>query len=79
DEAIAIVLPGGTRVEAAIVGRDPSTDIALLRVPADTAQPVALHPVLPSIGTITISLGSDRGNAVAALGIVATAGPAWQS
>ncbi|RTL73200.1 MAG: serine protease [Hyphomicrobiales bacterium] len=79
DENIAIFLPGGTRVEATLAGRDPSTDIAVLRVPADTAQPADLHPVLPSVGAITISVGSDRGNALAALGIVSTVGPAWQS
>lgn len=79
DEKIAVALPGGTRVEATIVGRDPTTDIAVLRVPADSAQPVTLHPVLPSTGAITISIGSNRGHAIAALGIVASAGPAWQS
>src|SRR5918992_403390 len=40
DRDIAVTLPDGKRIGAALQGRDPSTDLAVLRIPAGTL-PVA--------------------------------------
>lgn len=72
DEEIQLTLPIGRVVPATLVGRDPSTDIAVLKCSeADTAVPLfgdvsALKP-----GTLTLVVGRTRASGpVAALGVV---------
>jgi S1-C subfamily serine protease len=82
DKPLAVVLPGGQRVEATLTGRDPSTDIAVLRY--DGAAPPAAFGVAPAAGglaagQLALAVGSADGGAVAVLGMVSYAGPAWQS
>ncbi len=66
--------------EAEIAGRDPTTDIALLRVNGDAGTPAVLHPGLETKpGEIVLAVGRrDRGIAVR-LGVVSMAGGPWQS
>jgi S1-C subfamily serine protease len=68
---------GGTRT-ATIVGRDHTTDVALLRVNADIA-PVKLTSAVPALGSLSIVVAADRGAPTATLGIVSLAGPRWRS
>jgi len=68
---------GGTRT-ATIVGRDHTTDIALLRVNADIA-PVKLTSAVPALGSLSIVVAADRGAPTATLGLVSFAGPRWRS
>jgi S1-C subfamily serine protease len=68
---------GGTRT-ATIVGRDHTTDIALLRVNADIA-PVKLTSAVPALGSLSIVVAADRGAPTATLGLVSLAGPRWRS
>ena len=85
DEALAesgpveVVLPGGEPRPAAIVGRDPSTDVALLRVEGTGFAPLALEPRSVRAGSLAVTVGARHGAALASLGIVASAGPAWRS
>jgi S1-C subfamily serine protease len=72
DEEIQLTLPIGRVVPATLVGRDPSTDIAVLKCSeADAAVPLfgdvsALKP-----GTLTLVVGRTRASGpVAALGVV---------
>ena len=44
---ISVTLPGGKSLPATLAGRDPSTDIALLRVDRANLQPAWLGPVTP--------------------------------
>ncbi|MGH7485229.1 MAG: S1C family serine protease [bacterium] len=80
DEDIKITLPGGRLVEASLIGRDPSTDVAVLRFQpdglpaAETADATSLRP-----GHVVLAIGCHEGAPVASLGIVATAGAAWHS
>lgn len=90
DEALAdegpveVVLPGGDVVPVTVKGRDPSTDVALLSVER-TELPLACDPQpsdSPSAietGALAVVVGARDGMPVAALGIVAHAGPAWRS
>jgi S1-C subfamily serine protease len=79
DEDIKITLPGGRQAEASLAGRDPTTDVAVLRF-----QPNGL-PIAPTAdaslrsGQVAVAVGNHEGAPLAALGIVALAGGAWQS
>jgi S1-C subfamily serine protease len=82
DGDLAVVLPGGARVPATLAGRDPSTDIAVLRY--DGAPPpkaFAATPAAPGLqaGQLALAIGSADGGAVATFGMVSFAGNAWQS
>ena len=80
DEDIKLTLPGGRLVEASLAGRDPTTDVAVLRFQPDglaaaqTAGALSLRA-----GHVVLAVGNHEGAAVASLGIVAVAGGAWHS
>jgi S1-C subfamily serine protease len=76
---IEVVLTGGERVGAAIAGRDPTTDIALLRTKEAKGSPVDLEASDISAGALAAVIGSQHGTPVAAIGAVAIAGPGWRS
>ena len=71
DDNIKVTLPGGRLVEAALAGRDPTTDVAVLRFQPD-GLPIAstadgsLRP-----GHIVLAVGNYEGGPLAALGIIA--------
>ncbi|QOZ54976.1 S1C family serine protease [Bradyrhizobium sp. CCBAU 53338] len=84
DEALAdegevgIVLADGSTATAAIVGRDHTTDIALLR--ADTGiTPVELATTVPALGALSVVVATNRDTASAALGMVSVSGTGWRS
>lgn len=78
-EEFEAVLPGGTVQTAKLAGRDPSTNIALLRLGEPVSAP-ALKPVDAKVGAIVLAAGADgNGDNTARLGIVSQAGPEWQS
>jgi len=72
------VLRGGSTVAAQLVGRDPTTDIALLRVEADL-PPCPLETSLPAVGALVLAVGAEEGTSTAALGVLSRAGGPWQS
>ena len=79
---LAVVLPGGNRVEARLAGRDPSTDIAVLRYDAPPPpQTFAAAPAATGLqaGHLALAIGSAEGDPIAALGVVSFAGSPWQS
>lgn len=79
DDGVKLTLAGGRRIEASLVGRDPTTDVAVLRFQPDglPAAPTAHAALRP--GQTVVAVGSHEGSALAALGIVAYAGGPWQS
>jgi S1-C subfamily serine protease len=86
DEALAeegdvsVTLPGGEEVKAEVVGRDPSTAVALLKLAKAMSQPPALTAAAaPEVGSLVLAVGAADGDTVAALGIVSRAGGAWRS
>jgi S1-C subfamily serine protease len=79
DGDIAVALPGGETIPAAVVGRDASTDIALLKIERSDAPVAALEASKPRVGAFALALGAQNGAPIAASGIVAVAGPAWRS
>jgi len=82
DADLALTLPGGNQVPATLAGRDPSTDIAVLRYDAAPApKAFATTPFATDLraGHFAVAIGSAEGEAVATLGIVSLAGGAWRS
>ena len=85
DEALAdegevsIKLADGTARPASIVGRDHTTDIALLRFDAANIASAKLSPAVPALGSLAAVVAAERGAPSAALGVVSLAGPRWRS
>jgi S1-C subfamily serine protease len=85
DEALAeegeieIKLADGTERSATIVGRDHTTDIALLRFDATQIPPAKLSPGTPALGSLAIVVAATRGTPSTALGAVSLVGARWRS
>jgi S1-C subfamily serine protease len=90
DEALAeegevsIGLSDGTRRPGSIVGRDHTTDIALLRfdakdIDAKDMAPIKLSPGVPALGSLSVVVAAERGAPTAALGVVSLVGGRWRS
>jgi S1-C subfamily serine protease len=76
---IAVALPGGDMAAAKLVGRDPTTDVALLRIDRTDPPPITLESVSPPAGALAWAVGSLQGASIAAFGTVSFAGGAWRS
>ena len=75
----SILAHDGASNPAQIVGRDPSTDVALLRIER-TDLPKAPSPATaPAAGALALVAGAREGAANAALGVVSFVGPQWRS
>jgi S1-C subfamily serine protease len=79
DEDIKLTLPGGQTVAASLVGRDPTTDVAVLRFQPDGLLTAATATASLRAGEIIFGVGSHEGTPLAAFGIVALASGAWRS
>lgn len=66
---VRVGLPDGKIVEATVAGRDPSTDIAVLKVEASTLPPVETDDDL-KVGQLVLALGRPGQSTQATLGIV---------
>ena len=76
---ISIKLADGTARPASIVGRDHTTDIALLRFDAKEIAPARLSATVPALGSLAIVVAAARGTPSAALGVVSLIGGRWRS
>lgn len=76
---ISIQLADGSTRPASIVGRDHTTDIALLRFDATDITPVRLSPLAPALGSLSIVVAAEHGAATAALGVTSLIGGRWRS
>ena len=76
---IEVELHDGTVLDAELVGRDPATDIALLRVGSSISQVVGSthQPVRP--GNLALIVAAAESAPLTAFGMIVAAGPAWQS
>jgi S1-C subfamily serine protease len=76
---ISIKLSDGTERPGSIVGRDHTTDIALVRFDAKDIAPIKLSPEVPALGSLSIVVAAERGAAAAALGTTSLTGGRWRS
>lgn len=80
EEGIEVGLADGKTAPAALVGRDPSTDVAVLRV-----SNVRLTPARPGdaaalrVGHLVLALGRPGRSVRALLGMATAIGPEWRS
>lgn len=77
-EAYSAVLPGGARVAATLAGRDPSTNVALLRLEGTAPPRPTTEP--HGVGALVLAVGSDgAGGITSRIGTVEVLGPPWES
>lgn len=75
EEDITVLLPDGTEVSAALAGRDPATDLALLRLSKASAVPAELAAKEARVGQIVLALGRPGVEGIqASQGIVSSVG-----
>ena len=79
DGEFAVTLSGGDTVPAQLVGRDPTTDVALLRVDRSDLRPVPLEAAPVPVGALAIAIGAEDGAPTAALGVVSRSAGPWRS
>jgi S1-C subfamily serine protease len=80
DDELAITLPDGRRSPATLAGRDPGTDVALLR--AETG-PVPALPAAPAealaAGHLVLAIGRGEHGPLVGFGMAAQVGGPWRS
>ncbi len=77
DEDISVVLPDNTEVPAKVAGRDPGSDLALLRLERPAATPAERAAGEPKPGQLVLMLGRSSSEGIeASLGVIsAVSGP----
>jgi S1-C subfamily serine protease len=79
EDNIAVGLAGGQAARAVLVGRDPSTDVAVLRV-QETDMPVADRAADGyQVGHLALALGRPGRTVQATLGIISALGDKWRT
>ena len=77
---IASAAAGDKSIQAQLAGRDPTTDIAVLRLAEELSVPAPVSANEEAgIGQIVVALGRGREGVIANLGCVSVSGGAWQS
>ena len=73
-----VTLPSGESLAARLVGRDHTTDIAVLRVDRSDLPPIPLETQAVPVGALALAVGAEDGAPTAALGVVSRSiGPWW--
>lgn len=78
-EEIELTLASGETVKAELVGRDPSTGVALLKPAGAATAPALARADAVRPGSLAIAIGNSEGAALAVFGTVGEVGPAWRS
>jgi S1-C subfamily serine protease len=77
---VEVTLPGGQSQEASVVGRDPGTDLALLKLEAaDLPVPTWADPEGLRVGQVVLALGWPGKNLRASLGILSNVAGEWRT
>jgi S1-C subfamily serine protease len=80
EEDISIGLPDGSTVQAQLVGRDPGSDIAILRIEAGKAPAAEAAAEASRIGHLVLAVGRPaEGDVMASFGVVGAVGGAWRT
>ena len=79
-DTLESVLADGSCVAGKLTGRDPATNVAVIRLDKAAAQAPALAASAAQVGALVIAAGSDGGGRPSArLGMVNAVGPEWHS
>lgn len=81
EEDITVTLPSGSTVPVTLVGRDPSTDVAVLTLKnADLPVVEIGDPEALQVGNLVLAVGRSREQGLSAsLGIISVLGGPWRS
>jgi S1-C subfamily serine protease len=81
EERVSVGLADGATVSAAVVGRDPGTDLALLRLdtPAPAPPPEFRDVDAARVGELVVAVSRPGQSARAALGIIGALGASWRT
>lgn len=80
DNDLAVTLADGTRVAATLAGRDPSTDIAVLKSAAASATAAALGDAAAlKVGHMALAVGRGEGGLGVSLGVVSSLRGPWHT
>ncbi len=80
DKKISVGVDGGKAIPATLVGRDPSTDVAVLKVDSKgLPAPTWSSPDALQVGHLALALGRPGKSVRATLGIVSALGDAWRT
>jgi S1-C subfamily serine protease len=80
DENINVGFQDGESVPAELLGRDPSTDLALLRTPKrGSSVPTWADPDSLRVGHLALALGRPGASVRATMGIISVLGKAWRT
>jgi S1-C subfamily serine protease len=80
DDDITVTLHDGSTTSATLAGRDPSTDLAVLRLAEGAAAPAATPAAeTPRVGQLALALGRPGTSITASLGIVSAVGGEWRT
>jgi len=79
DESITVGLPDGQEAGASLVGRDPTTDLAVLRTDARLQPPAWVEADDLKVGQLVLALGRPGRTVQATLGIVSALGQSWRT
>lgn len=79
DEDIQIGLADGSKVAATLVGRDATTDLAVLKVDASLTVPQWTDMNAVRVGHLVLALGRPHKSVQATLGVVSALGEGWRT
>lgn len=78
DHGLHVTIADGTTVDAELAGRDPGTDLAVLR--ADVSAPVAAHDAADlRVGRLVLALGRPGASLTAGLGVISAVGGEYRT
>jgi len=78
DDELEVLTSAGTATTATLAGRDPSTDVALLKLDTDEFPDWTAAPT-PAAGSLAVLVGRAEGSVLSALASLTEVGPAWRS
>jgi S1-C subfamily serine protease len=76
---VAVRLAGGETEPAQVVGRDPTSNVAVLRVDRSDLPLVSLSGSPVATGALAVAIGAEDGASTAALGVVSRLAGPWRS
>ena len=81
EDGIAVGLPDDSEVSAQLVGRDPGSDLAVLRIDGGSSEPAELASEgTTKVGHLVLAVGRPaKGGPQASLGVVGAVGGPWRS
>lgn len=78
-EQVTVGLPGGEKVDASVVGRDPTTDLVVLRVETGDLTAASWDDGNLRVGQLVLALARPGRGVQATLGVVSALGESWHT